>query len=223
MIGIYQIRNLINNKIYIGSAVDINQRWGVHLHQLKNGIHHSSHLQRSWIKNGEQNFILEILEEIDNVNNLLIREQFYFDTIKPWNRFIGYNICKVAGSTLGIKFTDEAKNNISIGRKGKLCGTENPNYGKRGKNSIWYNKKHSNYTKTLMSKSADGRKKSVLQLSLDGILLKQYPSVAEAIRELKNKSIIPIKRKQCSIISAISACCKNENKSLYGFKWKYNV
>ena len=35
--GVYQIRNLINNKVYVGSAVDINRRKREHYTQLSKG------------------------------------------------------------------------------------------------------------------------------------------------------------------------------------------
>ena len=46
--GIYMIYNTINNKIYIGSSVDIIKRMDSHLSYLRNGKHHSVHLQRAW-------------------------------------------------------------------------------------------------------------------------------------------------------------------------------
>ena len=49
--GIYQIRNKINGKIYIGSSADkkgILQRWKQHVKDLKNNIHHNKHLQTAW-------------------------------------------------------------------------------------------------------------------------------------------------------------------------------
>ena len=33
--GIYQIRNIINNKIYIGSSANIKKRWSEHKRDLK--------------------------------------------------------------------------------------------------------------------------------------------------------------------------------------------
>ena len=34
--GIYKIKNLINNKVYIGSAVNIDRRWSLHQYHLSN-------------------------------------------------------------------------------------------------------------------------------------------------------------------------------------------
>ena len=60
--GIYQIRNLINNKIYVGSAVNLKKRFNTHLYQLKTNIHENYKLQRDFDKYGEQNFIFEVIE-----------------------------------------------------------------------------------------------------------------------------------------------------------------
>ena len=32
--GIYEIRNVLNNKVYIGSSVDIPERWNEHKREL---------------------------------------------------------------------------------------------------------------------------------------------------------------------------------------------
>lgn len=45
--GIYQIRNIVNGKVYIGSAVNIERRWGMHKNRLKAGQHRNIHLQRA--------------------------------------------------------------------------------------------------------------------------------------------------------------------------------
>ena len=74
--GVYQIKNIVNGKIYIGSASSkfgFNSRWSRHVFDLKNGKHHSKHLQSSWDKYGSDKFKFEILEE---------------ETIKKYN--IGY-------------------------------------------------------------------------------------------------------------------------------------
>ena len=53
------------------------------------------------------NFRLEILEYCDR-NNVLAREQFYLDLIKP-----KYNILKIAGSSLGFKHSEKTLNFFS--------------------------------------------------------------------------------------------------------------
>lgn len=114
MSGIYKIINLINGKIYVGSAVNFKNRFKLHLTRLKNNKHHSPILQNSWNKHGEVNFNFEIIEECDKLK-LIEREQYYIDELKPF-----YNICKIAGSSLGRVVSDETKEKLrkaSTGRK----------------------------------------------------------------------------------------------------------
>jgi group I intron endonuclease len=110
--GIYLIKNIANNKVYVGSAINIDKRWSLHKRELKEGNHHSCLLQRAWDKYGEQSFKFEILEEVANPQHLLAYEQVYLDYYKSYEDDKGYNICKVAGSPLGIKHTEEAKQNM---------------------------------------------------------------------------------------------------------------
>jgi len=55
------------------------------------------------VKYGYSNFSFEILEYC-NKNEILVREQYYLDTLKP-----EYNILPTSGYPLGYKHTEEAK------------------------------------------------------------------------------------------------------------------
>jgi len=98
--GIYKITNLITNQFYIGSAVCFRKRKVEHFSALKRNSHINKHLQNSFNKHGESNFIFEILEIVEDKTKLIEREQHYLDTLKPH-----YNICKTAGNTLGREVT----------------------------------------------------------------------------------------------------------------------
>jgi group I intron endonuclease len=113
--GIYEIRNVTNNKVYIGSAVNIKGRWSRHTHNLRKGDHHSKPLQRSWDKYGEEAFSFTVLEYVEDRTKLLEHEQRYLDTIKSYDRQFGYNILRVAGSSLGFKQSEESRKKSSIG------------------------------------------------------------------------------------------------------------
>lgn len=115
--GIYLIKNIQNNKVYIGSAINIPKRWTEHKRNLKKGKHHSRHLQSAWNIYGEQNFKFEILQEVSNFEHLLAYEQVYLDYYKSYEDEKGYNICKVVGSRLGTKHSEEAKQKISEAAK----------------------------------------------------------------------------------------------------------
>lgn len=60
--GIYAIVNTINNKQYIGSAINIKSRWVDHKKRLRKGNHHCKHLQFAWNKYGESAFSFIVLE-----------------------------------------------------------------------------------------------------------------------------------------------------------------
>ena len=50
--GIYQIKNLVNEKIYVGSAINLYQRKCEHFSDLRKNIHDNPHLQSSYNKYG---------------------------------------------------------------------------------------------------------------------------------------------------------------------------
>lgn len=84
MIGIYRIKNLINNNCYYGSSKDIEKRWKRHKNELNKNKHHNIHLQRAWNKYGNYSFVFEVIEEC-KVNELLLSEQKYLDTKPEYN------------------------------------------------------------------------------------------------------------------------------------------
>ena len=58
--GIYIIRNLITDKVYIGSTKNIMKRISEHLYMLEQGTHHSTKLQNSTNKYLYKNFEVRI-------------------------------------------------------------------------------------------------------------------------------------------------------------------
>lgn len=148
--GIYIIHNLINNKIYIGSAVNIRNRLCQHRSNLRGKRHINSHLQSSWNKYGEDAFEFKVLIYCKPIN-LLHYEQIKIDSY-DWNML--YNINPVAGSSLGIKHTNKAKKNMSKASKGKKKSPEhcaNISKGQRGK-------KLTSETKKKISEAQKGNK-----------------------------------------------------------------
>jgi group I intron endonuclease len=118
---IYQIKNIINGAVYIGSVLSRNPlyRWQSHRKELRGNYHHSIHLQRAWNKYGEENFVFEILEHVDS--DVLNREQYYLNLRK--NEFplsLNYNVCWTAGNCAGRKWSKKMKkvlSNAHIGQK----------------------------------------------------------------------------------------------------------
>ena len=90
--GIYAIKNILNNKMYIGSTSSFKRRWRRHRQALRGNYHHSPHLQRSYNKLGESKFVFIVLEECENIRDtLILLEQKYMDELHP-----EYNVRKTA-------------------------------------------------------------------------------------------------------------------------------
>lgn len=96
--GIYII--YINNKPYVGSAVDLNRRSREHKTLLKSNRHYNTHLQNAWNKYGNGKFIFKVIEKC-SIEKLIEREQHWINYYDAANPDKGYNICKVAYSTIG--------------------------------------------------------------------------------------------------------------------------
>ena len=174
--GIYQIQSKFNGKCYIGSACDLKIRKKNHFQELKNKKHPNRHLQNHYNKYGKADLQFAILEFCEK-EMLIVKEQIYINILKPT-----FNICKIAGSWLGIKHSKETKQKISIAntgqthskevkqkmskaRIGKQTGKNNPMFGKHPseetiqKMSIArIGKKHSKETKQKMSENNVGMK-----------------------------------------------------------------
>lgn len=103
--GIYRIVNLVNDKFYIGSAVNLERRWYMHRNRLIAGKHRNAHLQAAWNKYGESAFQFRVVEFVKDRNGLIEREQAWLDC--SYDEAFSYNICKVANSRLGVKARPE--------------------------------------------------------------------------------------------------------------------
>lgn len=79
--GIYAIKCLGNNKVYIGSTQCFRARWKEHLRHLRHGKHYGK-MQHSFDRYGENSFICTVLEFCEK-SELKIKEQHYLDDFKP--------------------------------------------------------------------------------------------------------------------------------------------
>ncbi|MCX6152028.1 MAG: GIY-YIG nuclease family protein [Ignavibacteriales bacterium] len=63
--GVYQIKNLLDDSIYIGSSQNLNGIFNRHKFELKFGSHKIKVLQESWNKYGESGVVFEILDQLE--------------------------------------------------------------------------------------------------------------------------------------------------------------
>lgn len=112
--GIYEIVNTVNSKRYVGSSVDIDSRWQTHIRELRRGTHHAQHLQRSFNKHGEDAFVIRCITECER-EELIPLEQAELDY------GYDYNSSPTAGNTLGLKFSDEARERVRQNRRDRYA------------------------------------------------------------------------------------------------------
>ena len=87
---IYKLTNIVNNKCYIGlTSREFSIRWQEHIKKLVEGEHENKHLQRAWNKYGSENFIFEVIEEVENPYLLPQREIYWIDYFDSY--YNGYN------------------------------------------------------------------------------------------------------------------------------------
>ena len=105
--GVYKITNKTNGHSYIGSSVDIHERWVTHRWYLNLHKSHNIAFQRAWEKYGEESFDFSILLICDKENTTMY-EQIYLDYYKP-----EYNIAIDAlCPNKGMKLSEEHKRKI---------------------------------------------------------------------------------------------------------------
>lgn len=146
--GIYLWTHKESGKKYIGSAVDLSKRLSRYYSpsELKRV---DNYISKALLDHTHSVFSLAIIEYIDITNLskeevkklILERKQHYIDTLEP-----KYNILKVAGSTLGLKYSEEVR--------------EKRSFARLGENNTFYGKTHTEETKTLMSEAKKGKVKS---------------------------------------------------------------
>jgi len=119
--GVYAIRHIDSRKVYIGSAVNLRTRWTNHRADLRGGRHTSLKLQRAWSKYGELAFEF-ILLGVCAKEQVVTLEQEWLDKTRAVD--FGYNACRVAGSRLGMRFSDQTKAKMSATKLGKYRSPE---------------------------------------------------------------------------------------------------
>ncbi len=96
--GIYQIRNLTNGKIFVGSSKNLKGSQNSNKMQLDFGSHMNKTLQAEYTQFGESQFVFEILDQLspkedltyDYTEDLAVLKSMWLEKLQPYNEK-GYN------------------------------------------------------------------------------------------------------------------------------------
>lgn len=114
--GIYRWLNLIDWKVYIGSALNVGGR------NWPSNERGNILLRRAITKHGLENFEFDVMERCPE-EFLNEREQYWMDFYCSYEREFGYNIAPIAGSVRGVKWNKESRTRGSEAQKKRF---ENP-------------------------------------------------------------------------------------------------
>lgn len=208
---IYKITNLINGKIYIGQTTyTIKRRWEQHISASRTNPDKKDYnflLHKAIRKYGENNFSIELLEEVPEEKDLSSREIY-------WINF--YKSCILEEENNGYNMTYGGEGTSKINKQ------EIYNLWNEGLGSIKISKitghcissikkilnTFSEYSKEVDHVRNTG--KIVYQFNEKGELLNSFPSITNAARFV---NVDP---------SVINKCCHGQKQSAAGFFWSFN-
>ena len=87
-IGIYAIKNKVNDRFYIGQSANVRRRISQHFSALRGGYHCNTALQQDWDTYGEDKFESLLLEECSQ-EELESKEMYYIEKYHSFTN--GYN------------------------------------------------------------------------------------------------------------------------------------
>jgi len=220
---IYQITNKLNGKFYVGKTIkSLSIRFYKHCYDA---VKRNSrcYFHKAIRKYGKQNFVIEEIEVCEN--DLGNREIFWISTLKPeYNQTLGGD-----GGILGYSHTEETKKLLSIKRKGKFVGEENPFYNqthteeqkekwskiRKGQSSPcgFAGKSHKEESKSKTSKTLKNnpnvKRIKVFQYDIEGKFLREFQSISDAAKFVETNP------------SNIKYTCEGKFKHCKGYKWSY--
>jgi group I intron endonuclease len=218
--GIYLIE--ISEYKYVGSAINIKVRWSNHLGRLSRNIHENSFMQNVFNKLGKDKLTFSVLEYCEK-ELLIEREQYYIDTYFDMFDNKMMNICKVAGSKLGLKHSDETRKRMSEANIGKKLSDET----RKRMSEARTGSKHSDETKKKMSEASRKLKyDSIALISPDGIIHHNIQNVTDfcKLHGLNNGSVSSMINKKKSYnqasgwqVYSITIDCVEHFKELKAF------
>lgn len=118
VMGVYVIVRVETGQAYIGSSLNIGERWNGHRGCLRRRAHPNGRLQQAWDEHGEAAFVFAIVERVASLDQLLPREKSWLADGGTWQEGVGYNLTGGARG-VGWQRTDEQRARLSAAFKGK--------------------------------------------------------------------------------------------------------
>tara|TARA_R110002126_G_scaffold47605_3_gene133347 strand:+ start:2964 stop:3617 length:654 start_codon:yes stop_codon:yes gene_type:complete len=210
MKGIYKIVSKNNQKIYVGSSINIKNRWRQHKFTLRKNTHANKHLQSAWNKHGEENFEFTLVEECEDLDS---KELYWIDVYQANDRAKGYNKRLDGTTNRGIKRTPDQVEAMRLRALGKTQSNETI---EKRKETMRLNKEAGfqriigwKLTEDqLIARKEKGRTK-VFQYTLEGELVAEYSAINKAAEATGYNS------------PGISNCARGFRKTYKGYKWCY--
>src|SRR5678815_2351755 len=92
VMGVYQIRNVVNERVFVGAALNLYGIINRHKFDLKLGSHRNEKLQADWLAFGGESFAFEILDELtpkdgsgrDYKAELAVLEELWLAKLQPY-------------------------------------------------------------------------------------------------------------------------------------------
>lgn len=172
---LYEIKNILNNKRYIGRTSNPDTRKKRHFNELRKNKHHCIFLQRAFNKYGEDNFIFNIIDTRNTLREIQELELSYIDSNRKNNLYNvsnkssggdlisnhpnNYEIRKKISSAVKLRWINMS-NEEKIKYAKSVSGKSNPNYGNKVFLNPLYGKPLTIEHKANISKSNTGKKKS---------------------------------------------------------------
>lgn len=97
--GIFQIKNIVNGKIFIGYSKNLHGKSNSYKFQLNSNVHMNRELQNEYNEFGEDKFVFEILDVLepkeginyDYTKDLEALEELWLEKLQPFGEK-GYNL-----------------------------------------------------------------------------------------------------------------------------------